>query len=90
MKITGAQHEFATLPGIVMAPVIGLLADVGIAVEQLTVRADELDAAREIFSTGNYSKVMPCTRYGARELPIGPVATLARQRYMDYAAGCGV
>jgi branched-chain amino acid aminotransferase len=50
----------------------------------------ELESAREIFSSGNYSKVMPCTRYGSRELPIGPVATLARRRYMEYAAGCRV
>ncbi len=78
------------LAGITRARVIRLLAEVGIVVEQRTVRPNELDGAREIFSTGNYGKVMPCTRYGARELPIGPVATLARQRYMDYADGCRV
>lgn len=84
------QANGTFLAGITRARVIGLLADAGIDVEQRTVRPDELDAAREIFSTGNYSKVMPCTRYGTRELPTGPVATLARQRYMEYAAGCRV
>lgn len=84
------QANGTFLAGITRARVIGLLAEEGIDVEQRTVRPDELDAAREIFSTGNYSKVMPCTRYGARELPIGPVATLARQRYMDFAAGCRI
>ena len=84
------QSNGTFLAGITRARVIGLLADAGIKVQQRTVRPDELDIAREIFSTGNYSKVMPCTRYGARELPIGPVATLARQRYMEFAAGCRV
>lgn len=76
------------LAGITRARVIQLLSDVGIAVEQRTVKPAELDTAREIFNTGNYGKVMPCTRYGARELPIGPVATRARELYMEFAAGC--
>jgi branched-chain amino acid aminotransferase len=59
-------------------------------VQQRTVEPDELDCAREIFSTGNYSKVMPCTGYNGRELPIGPTATLARDRYLQYADTCRV
>jgi branched-chain amino acid aminotransferase len=78
------------LAGITRARVIALLADDGIAVEQRTVEPGELDTAREIFNTGNYGKVMPCTRYGARELPIGPVATRARELYMKFAEQCRV
>ena len=78
------------LAGITRARVIRLLADEGIAVAQRTVGPAELETAREIFNTGNYGKVMPCTRYGARELPIGPVATLARKRYMEFAETCRV
>lgn len=78
------------LAGITRARVIGLLADEGIDVQQRTVLPSELESAREIFSTGNYGKVTVCTRYGPRELPVGPVATLARQRYMDFAAGSRV
>jgi len=78
------------LAGITRARVIKLLAGVGIEVEQRTVQPQELEAAREIFSTGNFGKVMPCTRYGDRELPIGPVATRARELYMEFAAGCRV
>jgi branched-chain amino acid aminotransferase len=78
------------LAGITRARVIQLLAAGGVQVEQRTVDPRELDTAREIFSTGNYGKVMPCTRYGQRELPIGPVARRARERYMDFAAGCRV
>ena len=78
------------LAGITRSRVIRLLADAGIVVRERTVEPQELDSAREIFSTGNYGKVMPCTRYQARELAIGPVATLARERYMAYAEGCRV
>ena len=78
------------LAGITRARVIRLLADEGIAVAQRTVGPAELETAREIFNTGNYGKVMPCTRYGARELPAGPVATLARKRYMEFAGTCRV
>jgi branched-chain amino acid aminotransferase len=78
------------LAGITRTRVIRLLAEAGTEVVQRTVQPAELNTAREIFATGNYSKVMPCTRYGTRELPVGPVATLARSRYMDYAATCRV
>ncbi|TFW30956.1 branched-chain amino acid aminotransferase [Duganella callida] len=73
------------LSGITRARVIELLAREGIAVEQRTVRPEELDTAVEIFNTGNYGKVTPCVRYEARTLPVGPVATLARDRYMAYS-----
>jgi branched-chain amino acid aminotransferase len=78
------------LAGITRARVIGLLKDEGIDVVQRTVQPQELDVAREIFNSGNYGKVMPCTRFGERVLPIGPVASLARRRYMEFAATCRV
>lgn len=78
------------LAGITRARVIALLAEAGVDVQQRTVDPRELDRAREIFSTGNFGKVMPCTRYGERPLPIGPVATLARERYLRFAESCRV
>jgi branched-chain amino acid aminotransferase len=78
------------LAGITRARVIALLAEQGIDVQQRAVQPVELESASELFSTGNYGKVMPCTRYGARTLPIGPVATRAREAYMQYAAQCRV
>jgi branched-chain amino acid aminotransferase len=72
------------LSGITRARVIALLKEEGIAVEQRTVRPEELDTAVEIFNTGNYGKVTPCIRYGERALPVGPIATLARDRYMAF------
>jgi branched-chain amino acid aminotransferase len=63
-----------------------LLAKVGIAVEERTVMPSELDTAAEIFNTGNFGKVMPCIRYESRTLPVGPIATLARDCYWEFAA----
>jgi branched-chain amino acid aminotransferase len=78
------------LAGITRARVMQLLADDGTAVEERTVHPHELVTAREIFSTGNYGKVQPCTRYEGRDLPIGPVAARSRDLYMQFAAGCRV
>ncbi len=72
------------LSGITRARVIALLAKAGIAVTERTVTPEELSTAREIFNTGNFGKVMPCTRYESRELPIGPVASKARELYMAF------
>lgn len=72
------------LSGITRARVIALLAKAGVGVTERIVKPAELDAAQEIFNTGNFGKVMPCTRYEARDLPIGPVATKARELYMAY------
>jgi branched-chain amino acid aminotransferase len=73
------------LSGITRARVIELLATEGIQVEQRSVRPQELETAVEIFNTGNYGKVTPCVRYESRSLPVGPIATLARDRYMAFS-----
>lgn len=72
------------LAGITRARVIALLAEQGVQVEERTVRAEELETAREIFSTGNYGKVTPCTRYEGRTLEAGPVARKARELYLAF------
>jgi branched-chain amino acid aminotransferase len=72
------------LAGITRARVIALLAEAGVVVEERTVQPQELATAVEIFNTGNYGKVMPCVRYEGRTLAVGPMATLARERYLGY------
>lgn len=72
------------LAGITRARVIALLAEAGVGVEERTVLPHELDTAIEIFNTGNYGKVTPCVRYEDRQLAVGPIATLARDRYLAY------
>ena len=74
------------LAGITRARVIALLSTQGIAVEERAVMPAELEIAAEIFNTGNFGKVTPCIRYESRTLPTGPVATLARDLYLTFAA----
>jgi len=73
------------LSGITRARVIDLLAKEGVTVEERSVLPEELLTAVEIFNTGNFGKVTPCIRYEGRTLPVGPIATLARDRYMAYS-----
>jgi branched-chain amino acid aminotransferase len=75
------------LAGITRARVIGLLAEAGVMVEERTVAPGELATAVEIFNTGNYGKVTPCIRFEGRTLATGPIATLARERYMAFMSG---
>ena len=76
------------LAGITRARVMALLASAGIAVQERSVKVGELDTAREIFSTGNYGKVTPCTRYEGRTLDAGPRARQARELYLAFADAC--
>lgn len=74
------------LAGITRARVIALLEQAGIEVAQRVVTPQELESAREIFSTGNYGKVTPCVRYEARTLEAGPLARQARELYLAFTA----
>ena len=78
------------LAGITRARVIDLLAREGVMVEERAVQPTELEDATEIFNTGNFAKVTPCIRYESRTLPVGPIATLAKERYMAFSAEASV
>ncbi|MFZ6718998.1 branched-chain amino acid aminotransferase [Undibacterium sp. Ji49W] len=72
------------LSGITRARVIGLLKEDGKQVSERTVKPEELLQAKEIFNTGNFAKVTPCTRYEDRQLPVGDIATRARDLYFAF------
>ncbi len=78
------------LNGVTRQRVIALLKAEGYTVEETTLRYSDFETADEIFSTGNYSKVMPVTRIDDRGLQPGPVARKARELYLDFALGCPV
>jgi branched-chain amino acid aminotransferase len=78
------------LNGVTRQRVIALLKAEGYTVEETTLRYGDFETADEIFSTGNYSKVMPVTRIDDRVLQPGPVARKARELYLDFALGCPV
>ena len=73
------------LAGITRSRVIALLREAGVAVEEATLSVDDVLEADEVFLTGNHSKVLPIARVEGRDYPIGPLATLARKLYFEYA-----
>ena len=75
------------LDGITRRRVIGLLRGAGVVVQEKGLTWADVLAADEVFSTGNYGKVMPATRMEDREYPLGPVASKARALYWDFAHG---
>jgi branched-chain amino acid aminotransferase len=75
------------LNGITRQRVSKLLQAAGVPVEERSVTWEELLAADELFSSGNYGKVQPITRIEGRNLQPGPVYARARKLYWDFAHG---
>ena len=73
------------LNGITRQRVLMLLREAGVPVEERRVTPEELETADEIFSTGNYAKVLPCTNYNGRAMQPGPMALKARATYFEWA-----
>jgi len=73
------------LNGITRQRVIRLLRDAGTTVVETTLRYSDFENADEIFSTGNYSKVVPVVRIDGRSLQPGPLYRRARELYWDFA-----
>ena len=73
------------LAGITRHRVISLLRHAGITVSETTLSYEDFQAADEVFSTGNYSKVVPVTRIDDRPLPIGSIYGRARELYWEFA-----
>jgi branched-chain amino acid aminotransferase len=75
------------LAGITRHRTIKLLRDAGVTVIEGTLRYRDFEHADEIFSTGNFSKVIPVVRVGDRSLQPGPFYRKARALYWDFAHG---
>jgi branched-chain amino acid aminotransferase len=75
------------LAGITRARIIGLLRADGVEVVEASLCYADFQAADEIFSTGNYTKVLPINRIDDRPLPAGPLYEKARALYWDFAHG---
>jgi branched-chain amino acid aminotransferase len=91
MAKNGAAHTPVAngtfLNGITKQRVAGLLHDAGIPVFERTISYQELLDADEIFTTGNYGKVLPITRIETRALQPGPVYRKSRELYWSWAHG---
>lgn len=75
------------LNGITKQRTVELLREAGVTVHERAITVEELLDADEIFTSGNYGKVMPITRIEDRDLQPGPVYTQARKSYWDWAHG---
>ena len=73
------------LPGVTRARIIDLLKKAGHKVEERNVKLKDVQEADEVFSSGNYAKVQPCTRVEDRHLQAGPVYKRARELYWEFA-----
>jgi branched-chain amino acid aminotransferase len=73
------------LNGITRQRVIRLLREADVTVVETTLRYRDFEMADEIFSTGNYAKVMPIVRIDDRSLQPGPLYRKARELYWDFA-----
>ncbi|MBZ8133124.1 branched-chain amino acid aminotransferase [Afifella sp. IM 167] len=96
---TGTSNIFMARDGVVFTPVpngtflngitrqrvIAILREAGIEVREQALTIADFMAADEIFSTGNYSKVVPVTRIEDRDLQPGPLGIRARALYWDWA-----
>ncbi|MCP5367659.1 MAG: branched-chain amino acid aminotransferase [Hyphomicrobiales bacterium] len=78
------------LNGITRQRVIALLRDAGVDVVERAIAFDDLMDADEVFATGNFAKVQPCTRLEHRDLQEGPMYRRARELYMDFARDCAL
>ena len=75
------------LNGITRQRVIKLLRGAGVSVMECVLRYSDLQNADEIFSSGNYSKVVPVNRIEDRSLQPGPLYRKARELYWQFAHG---
>lgn len=78
-------HNGTFLNGITRQRVLALLRADGIDVQERSLTRADIETADEVFSTGNYAKVMHVNRVEQREFPQGPMARRAHALYMDYA-----
>jgi branched-chain amino acid aminotransferase len=73
------------LAGITRQRVIALLRENGVTVMEKSLTYQDFQTADEIFSTGNYSKVVPVGRIDDRPLQPGPFYNQARALYWAFA-----
>jgi len=89
-QVRTPQANGTFLAGITRRRVLALLGEAGIPASEALLTVDDLHAADEIFSVGNYGKVVPCTRFESREINAGPMFAEARRRYFAFAEGASV
>jgi branched-chain amino acid aminotransferase len=75
------------LAGVTRNRTIELFKATGVPVRETTLSFEDVLAADEVFTTGNYGKVLPITRVESQDFQRGRITDKARKNYFDYAAG---
>ena len=73
------------LSGITRRRVADLLEEDGIDVVETTLSRQDILKADEVFSTGNYGKVIPITAVEDKTFDVGPICKRAFELYFDFA-----
>jgi branched-chain amino acid aminotransferase len=74
------------LAGITRQRVIQLLREAGTEVQETTLSRQDILDADEVFSTGNYGKVLPITKVEDRHYQAGRIYQKARELYFEFAS----
>jgi len=75
------------LNGVTRQRVMALLRDAGVTVEERALGYDQVLGADEVFSTGNFGKVLPVTRVDGHDFQPGPIFAKAHELYFAFARG---
>jgi branched-chain amino acid aminotransferase len=78
-------HNGCFLNGITRQRLIALFRQAGVPVVEKAMTFQDVLEADEVFSSGNYGKVLPVTGIEDRAKPMGPIYQMARRLYWDYA-----
>ncbi len=81
------EPDGSFLAGITRARVMGLLRQSDVEVVECRLGLPEVLGADEVFSTGNYGKVLSVHRIDGRTYAQGPITQLAQRRYHAFARG---
>ena len=87
-KISTAAADGTFLAGITRSRVMQLLEAEGNPVAEGSISEEELMDADEVFSTGNYGKVVAVNKIEDTEFGVGPVSQHIRELYWDFAKTC--
>lgn len=87
-QVLTPEADGTFLTGITRARVMELLKAEGNPVKEISLSEEDLMNADEVFSTGNYAKVLATTKIDDKVFGRGPVTQHVRELYWQYAKTC--
>ena len=84
-KILTPKWNKTFLNGITKKRVIGLLKKEKIYIKEESISVDQLLSSEEVFSTGNFGKVLPVRKINDKKYEIGKFCKIAMKLYQDFS-----